>query len=296
MTISLIAVVGTTASGKSELGIRLAEQLAGEIVSADSRQVYRGLDIGSGKVTPAERARVPHHLLDVADVRQRFTVAEYQQLAFAAIEDIWARGRRPLLVGGSGLYIRAVVDNPAYPPVPPQAGLREQLEHTPLPELVRRLEELDPIGAGRIDLRNPRRVVRALEVTLATGQPFSSQPGTAEPRVEAVQLGLTWPREVLRQRIDARVDARLPDMVDEVRGLLEQGVPSTRLLELGLEYRYVTQHLLGRLTLADAVAGLQQAIYQFARRQLTWFRHDRRIHWLRPERALDDAQGLLHLG
>ena len=296
MTISLIAVVGTTASGKSELGIRLAEQLGGEIVSADSRQVYRGLDIGSGKVTPAERARVPHHLLDVADVRQRFTVAEYQQLAFAAIEDIWARGRRPLLVGGSGLYIRAVVDNPAYPPVPPQAGLREQLEHTPLPELVRRLEELDPIGAGRIDLRNPRRVVRALEVTLATGQPFSSQPGTAEPRVEAVQLGLTWPREVLRQRIDARVDARLPDMVDEVRGLLEQGVPATRLLELGLEYRYVTQHLLGRLTLADAVAGLQQAIYQFARRQLTWFRHDRRIHWLRPERALDDAQGLLHLG
>ena len=294
MAIPLIAVVGTTASGKSELAIQLAERLAGEIVSADSRQVYRGLDIGSGKVTPAERARVPHHLLDVADVRQRFTVAAYQRLAFAAIEDIWRRGRQPLLVGGSGLYIRAVVDNPDYPAVPPQAGLRRQLEQTPLPELVTQLRALDPVGARDIDLRNPRRVVRALEVTVATGEPFSRQRRTSESRVDALQLGLTWPREALRRRIESRVDARLPGIVDEARRLLDRGVPAARLVELGLEYRFMTRYLLGELSEVEATTGLKRAIYQFARRQLTWFRRDPRIHWLTPERALEDALAVLH--
>ena len=294
MAIPLIAVVGTTASGKSALALQLAERLAGEIVSADSRQVYRGLDIGSGKVTPAERARVPHHLLDVADVRQRFTVAAYQRLAFAAIEDIWRRGRQPLLVGGSGLYIRAVVDNPDYPAVPPQAGLRRQLEQTPLPELVTQLRALDPVGARDIDLRNPRRVVRALEVTVATGEPFSRQRRTSESRVDALQLGLTWPREALRRRIESRVDARLPGIVDEARRLLDGGVPAARLVELGLEYRFMTRYLLGELSEVEATTGLKRAIYQFARRQLTWFRRDPRIHWLTPERALEDALAVLH--
>jgi tRNA dimethylallyltransferase len=294
VAIPLIAVVGTTASGKSALALQLAERLAGEIVSADSRQVYRGLDIGSGKVTPAERARVPHHLLDVADVRQRFTVAEYQRLAFAAIEDIWRRGRQPLLVGGSGLYIRAVVDNPDYPAVPPQAGLRRQLEQTPLPELVTQLRALDPVGARDIDLRNPRRVVRALEVTVATGEPFSRQRRTSESRVDALQLGLTWPREALRRRIESRVDARLPGIVDEARRLLDGGVPAARLVELGLEYRFMTRYLLGELSEVEATTGLKRAIYQFARRQLTWFRRDPRIHWLTPERALEDALAVLH--
>ena len=278
-------MVGPTTSGKSELSIRLALRLGGEVVSADSRQVYRGLDLGTGKVTPAERALVPHHLLDVADVRERFTVAQYQPLAFRAIEEIWARGRVPLLVGGTGLYVRAVVDNPAYPAVPPDPHLRAELEARPLVDLVAQLEQLDPDAARQLDLRNPRRLVRALEVTLATGIPFSQQRRRGCPRARVLQLGLTWPRQELRRRIEARVEARLatrPSMLDETRGLLESSVPAERLLELGLEYRFLTRHLLGELSYDAMMAALKVAIYQFAKRQLTWFRRDPRIHWLDP--------------
>ena len=281
----VIALVGTTASGKSDLGIQLALRLDGEIVSADSRQVYRGLDLGAGKVTPAERALVPHHLLDVADVRRRLTVAQYQRLAFGAIEEIRARGRVPLLVGGTGLYVRAVVDNPAFPAVPPDPGLRAELEARPLADLVAELARLDPEAARQLDVRNPRRVVRALEVTLATGIPFSRQLKRGRPRVRVLQLGLTWPRAELRRRIEARVEARLatrPSMLDETRGLLEAGVPAERLLELGLEYRFLTRYLLGELSYDAMVAALKLAIHQFAKRQLTWFRRDPRIHWLDP--------------
>jgi tRNA dimethylallyltransferase len=293
MTTPLIVIVGTTASGKSELGIRLARRLGGEVVSADSRQVYRGLDIGSGKVTPEERQSVPHHLLDVADVRQRFTVAEYQRLAFAAIDDIWARGKQPLLVGGSGLYVRAVVDNPAYPNVPPRLELRAELERTPLPQLVAQLEEVDPVTAGRIDRRNARRVVRALEVSLASGRPFSAQLDYAPSRVKALQLGLTWPREELRRRIRERLQARLGGgMVDETRDLLAAGVPPERLLELGLEYRFLTRCLLGELSYTDMARALENAIVQFAKRQMTWFARDPRIEWLEPERAEEQAETL----
>jgi tRNA dimethylallyltransferase len=293
MATPLIVIVGTTASGKSELGIGLAQRLGSEIVSADSRQVYRGLDIGSGKVTPEQRKTVPHHLLDVADVRQRFTVAEYQRLAFAAIDDIWARGKRPLLLGGSGLYVRAVVDSPAYPNVPPRPELREQLERTPLPQLVAQLEAIDPLTAGRIDRHNARRVVRALEVSLASGRPFSAQQDHAPPRVNALQLGLTWPREELRRRIRDRLQARLAaGMIEETRELLAEGVPPERLLELGLEYRFVTRYLRGELSYVDMCTGLETAIAQFAKRQMTWFGRDPRIQWLESGRALEQAEAL----
>ena len=293
MATPLIVIVGTTASGKSKLGIRLAQRLGGEIVSADSRQLYRGLDIGSGKVTPEERAGVPHHLLDVADVRQRFTVAEYQVQAFAAIEDITARGRQPLLVGGSGLYVRAVVDNPAYPNVAPRPELRHQLERTPLRELIVQLEAVDPVTARRIDKQNPRRVVRALEVSLASGRPFSAQQDQGPPRVDPLQLGLTWPRDELRCRIRNRLEARLAGgMLEETRQLLAAGVPPQRLIELGLEYRFLTRHVLGELTADEMREKLETAIVQFARRQMTWFRRDARIRWLEPDRALEQAEAL----
>jgi tRNA dimethylallyltransferase len=236
---------------------------------------------------------VPHHLLDVADVRQRFTVAEYQRLAFAAIDAIWTRGRRPLLVGGSGLYVRAVVDNPAYPNVPPRPDLRAQLERTPLAQLVAQLEAVDPLTARRIDQKNPRRVVRALEVSLASGRPFSAQQDHAPARVNALQLGLTWPRDDLRRRIRDRLQARLAaGMLDETRELLAAGVPPERLLELGLEYRFLTRHLLGELGYAEMAAALEAAIAQFAKRQMTWFGRDPRIQWLEPERAVEQAEML----
>jgi tRNA dimethylallyltransferase len=291
----LIAIVGTSASGKSTLAIELALGLGGEIVSADSRQVYRGLDVGTGKVTLAERRLVPHQLLDVADVRERFTVAEYQLLAFAALDAIVARGHVPILVGGTGLYIRAVVDNPKYPNVPPDPTLRRELEQLPIAELVAELRRLDPVAAERIDLRNPRRVVRALEVTLASGRPFSAQQGLGEPRAHALQLGLDWPTPALQERIRARLHARLdvsPGLIDEVRALLAAGVPASRLDELGLEYRFVTRYLQDALSYQDMVDQLARAIWQFARRQRTWFRHDPRIVWLPTPDPLPEAERL----
>ncbi len=277
----LCAVVGTTASGKSALAVDLAQRVGGEIVSADSRQVYRGLDIGTGKTTPAEQRGVRHHLLDVADVRSRFTVAEYQSLALATLDEVWDRGVLPILVGGTGLYVRAVIDNPTYPAVAPDPTLRAQLERRPLPDLVATLRRLDPVGAERIDRANPRRVVRALEVTLGTGVPFSAQQRHGPARARALQLGVTWPAEELRQRIDERLDARLATgLVEEVLGLLADGVPAARLLELGLEYRFVARYLQGALAYDAMVADLKLAIRQYAKRQLTWFRRDPRVRWL----------------
>jgi tRNA dimethylallyltransferase len=279
---NLLVILGPTASGKSSLGIALAQRLEGEIVSADSRQVYRGLDIGTAKVTPEERAMVPHYLLDVADPREVYTVAQYQQAAIEAINAIIARGVLPLLVGGSPHYIQAVVDHLDIPQVPPQPELRAQLEARPLVDLLKQLEQLDPQAAAKIDHNNPRRVIRALEVCLVSGKPFSEQRGKADPLYRSLLLGVHWPREILYQRIDQRVDERMRQgMVQEVRDALEQGVSAERLEALGLEYRFVSRWLRGNFASeAEMVQRLKYAIHDFTRRQLTWFRRDQRIIWI----------------
>lgn len=294
----LIVVLGPTASGKSALGIELALRFEGEIVSADSRQVYRGMDIGSAKVTPEERALVPHHLLDVADPREIFTVSQFQQQAIAAINDILARNRQPFLVGGSPHYIQAVVDHLDIPPIPPQPELRAQLEARPLADLLAQLEELDPRAAATIDRQNPRRVIRALEVCLVSGRPFSEQRRVAHPLYRSLLLGISWPREVLYKRIDARVDERMEQgMVDEVQDLLAQGVSHERLDALGLEYRYISRYLRGEISgEAAMLERLKFAIHDFTRRQLTWFRKDSRILWIEGmdvERAAREVQAFL---
>jgi tRNA dimethylallyltransferase len=278
----LVVVAGPTASGKSSLGISLAETFSGEIVSADSRQVYRGLDIGAAKVTPAERALVPHHLLDVADPGDVYTVARFQQDAIEAINAILARGHQPFLVGGSPHYIQAVVDNLDIPPVAPQPELRAQLEVRTLDDLLRELAELDPASAATIDRRNPRRVMRALEVCLVTGKPFSQQRGIARPLYNCLLLAIDWPRPELYARIDQRVDERMSQgMLAEVRTLLAQGVSHERLDALGLEYRFISRFLRGEFANeAEMVQRLKFAIHDFTRRQLTWFRKDQRITWL----------------
>ena len=275
----LIVVLGPTASGKSALGIALAQCFQGEIVSADSRQVYRGLDIGTAKVTPEEQALVPHHLLDVADPHGIYTVSQFQQQAIAAINDILSRGRQPFLVGGSPHYIQAVVDHLDIPPVPPQSELRAQLEARPLSELLAQLQALDPESAATIDSNNPRRVIRALEVCLVTGRPFSQQRAVKAPLYRSLLLGPEWPRDVLYRRIDVRVDERMRQgMVQEVRDLLEQGLRHERLESLGLEYRYISRMLRGEFASEEEmVQRLKYAIHDFTRRQLTWFRHDNRI-------------------
>jgi len=278
----LVVLLGPTASGKSSLGITLAQRFKGEIISADSRQVYRGLDIGTAKVTSAEQALVPHHVLDVADPTEVYTVAQFQRDAIVAINGILKRNHHPFLVGGSPHYIQAVVDNLDIPHIEPQPELRSQLEKRPLPELMEQLEELDPPTAATIDRQNPRRIIRALEVCLISGKPFSQQRTRSEPPYQYLMLGIEWSREVLYRRIDTRVDERMQQgMVQEVQRLLDEGISHQRLEALGLEYRYVSRWLLGAFeSEGEMVQRLKFAIHDFTRRQLTWFRKEKRIVWI----------------
>jgi tRNA dimethylallyltransferase len=281
---NLSVILGTNASGKSELAIRLANHLGGEVISADSRQVYRGLDLGSGKITPAQAGTVKHHLIDVADLSDYFSLAQYQRAAYSAIDSISGAGKRPLLVGGTGLYISAIVEGYELVDVPPNEPLRAELEGLPLPQLVERIEKSDPEAASRIDKNNRRRLIRAIEIA-AAGRAHSAA-RQCSARYNCLQLGLTWPREVLEARIERRLRDRLANgMIDEVAGLRSRGVSDTRLEKLGLEYRYVTRYLRGELrTLDNLRLELGIAIRQFAKGQLTWFKRDRRIIWLDPFR------------
>ena len=279
---NLFVILGTNASGKSELGIRLANHLGGEVVSADSRQVYRGLDLGTGKVTPAQAGTVRHHLINVADLSDYYSLAQYQRAAYRAIDSISGAGQKPLLVGGTGLYISAIVECYELVDVPPNDPLRAELEDLPLPELVERLEKSDPDAASRIDRSNRRRMIRAIEIA-AAGRPHTAA-HQSSPRYNCLQLGLTWPREILEARIEKRLRDRLANgMIDEVAGLRSRGVSDTRLDKLGLECRYIARYLRGELaTLDDLTLELGIAIRQFAKGQLTWFKRDRRIIWLDP--------------
>jgi tRNA dimethylallyltransferase len=279
---ALVVILGPTAAGKSALGIALAQRFNGEIVSADSRQVYRGLDIGTAKVTPAEQALVPHHLLDVSNAQDIYTVSQFQHDAIAAIDDILARGRQPFLVGGSPHYIQAVVDNLDIPQVPPQPKLRAELEARSLPDLLTQLEELDPQSAATIDRNNPRRILRALEVCLVTNKPFSEQRGLSQPLYNNLILGIQWPRDVLYRRIDVRIDERMKQgLIEEVEDLLARGLAHERLEAMGLEYRFVGRWLRREFTdEAEMVQRLKYATHDFVRRQLSWFRKDQRILWI----------------
>jgi len=282
---TLITVTGPTAVGKTALALELAEAIGGEIVSADSRLVYRGMDIGTAKPTPAERERVPHHLIDIVDPDQTLTLAEYQRRAYAAIDDIHQRGRVPLLVGGSGQYVRAVVEGWGIPAVPPNPELRAELEACAqeygTAALHGRLAELDPIAAGRIDHRNVRRVVRALEVTLLTGRPISELQAKSPPPYQVLQIGLTRPRPALYARIDARIEEMMAaGLVDEVRQLVAAGYGWELPAMSGLGYRQIGLYLQGKATLPKAVQLIRKETRRFARQQATWFRlDDSQIHW-----------------
>ena len=300
----VVVLVGPTAVGKSALGLELALRLGGEIVSADSRQIYRYMDIGTAKPTLEEQALVRHHLIDVVNPDQVYTVATFQKEAAVAIEDIWRRGKLPLLVGGTGLYVRAVVEGLVIPRVPPNPALRRQLEERAEREgklaLWSELERVDPEAASRIDPRNARRVVRALEVFLQTGQPISALQRALPPPYEFLTIGLTADRAKLYERIDRRVDAQIRDgLLEETRRLVDMGYDYGLPSMSGLGYRQVGMYLRGEVTLPEAIEILKTATHRFARQQYTWFRlNDPRIRWLSigPEAgevALDLAQGFL---
>ena len=276
----LIVLLGTNASGKSALGIQLASHFGGEIISADSRQIYRGLDLGSGKITPEQARLVPHHLIDVAEVTDFYSLAEYQRAAYGAIDTIAAAGKMPFLVGGTGLYISAIVEGYELVNVPPNEPLRAELENLSLEQLVERLEKADPEAAGKIDRKNSRRLIRALEVA-AAGHSHSAGRKRL-PRYDCLQLGLSWPKEILEERIEKRLRERLAgSMIEEVAGLRARGISDVRLEKLGLEYRFITRYLRGDIaTLDELRLQLGIAIRQFAKDQLTWFKRDRRIIWL----------------
>jgi tRNA dimethylallyltransferase len=284
----LVAVVGPTATGKSDLGVALAATLDGEVVNADAMQLYRGMDVGTAKLTPPERAGVPHHLLDVLDVTETAAVAAYQREARAVVEGLLARGRTPVLVGGAGLYVHAVVDELDFPGT--DADLRAELE-AELAErgpvaLHARLAEVDPAAAEAVLPTNGRRIVRALEVIALTGKPFPARlPTRGVPRYDAVLLGVDRPTPDLDERVARRV-ARMfaAGLVDETRALLERGLREGRTASRALGYQQVLAALDGDGDLAAAAIETVRATRRFVRRQRSWFRRDRRIHWLDASR------------
>ena len=300
MDTHVIAVVGATATGKSGLGIKLARALGGEVVNADSMQLYAGMDIGTAKEPAAARQGVPHHLLDIWPVTQAANVADYQKLARAAIDDITARDRVPVLVGGSGLYVRAALDDLHFPgtDTATRARLTAELAAAGPAALHARLATLDPDAAAAILPGNGRRIVRALEVIELSGRPFTAtMPAYAQIR-PAVQLGLTLPRPELDLRIAARVDRMWQAGLEaEVRRLADQGLREGITASRALGYRQLLRHLDGEGTLDDARAETTKATRRFARRQESWFRRDPRVHWLdatAPEARLI-ADALRHL-
>jgi tRNA dimethylallyltransferase len=281
----VVAVVGPTAAGKSDLAVELASRLPGEVVNADSMQVYRGMDIGTAKPTPVERRGIRHHVLDVLDVAEPATVAEFQTLARAAIDDCLGRGMLPVVVGGSALYVRAVLDRFEFPGTDPalRARLERDLAVVGARGLHERLTNVDPGAAAAILPTNGRRIVRALEVVELTGRPFSATlPNRTYLYDRVVQLGLDVPRDVLERRIEERVDRMWrAGLVDEVRTLEEAGLRDSRTARRALGYVQVLAFLAGEYDEAEARARTIQATRRFARRQDAWFRKDPRISWLR---------------
>lgn len=265
----IIVVAGPTASGKSDFAVNLALQNNGEIISADSRQVYKGLDIGTGKITTEEMKGVPHHMLDVADVGEDFSVAEYAKLAKPIIEDIFARDKTPIICGGTGQYIDALIYDVELPAVPPNETLRQELEKKDVDELYRELAEKDPYRADDIDRYNKVRLIRALEIV--------HELGFVPPVVEAklvyeTEFYLMHPaRDVIRQRIEKRLLTRLENgMLDECKRLLANGITHEQLEKLGLEYRYMSRHLRADISYTEMVEELKNKICQYAKRQDTW--------------------------
>ncbi|MDP3727151.1 MAG: tRNA (adenosine(37)-N6)-dimethylallyltransferase MiaA [bacterium] len=276
--LSLIVIVGPTASGKSALAVRLARKFNGEIISADSRQVYRGLDIGTGKVSRREMRGVPHHLLDVADPRQPFSVVEFQQLAQRAIRDITGRGKIPILVGGTGFWIDAVAYGIELPRVPPNPRLRKQLSKKDPLQLLTLLQRLDPERARTVEHQNPRRLIRAIEIAKALGR---------TPKVErrmpyrVLWLGLRPAAAALRRQIKKRAEQMVrTGITGETKSLLRRGVTRERIREFGFEYRAILDFLekrISRRELADAIAAGSRA---YARRQMTWWKRNNSIRWV----------------
>jgi tRNA dimethylallyltransferase len=278
----IIAIVGPTASGKSDLAVSIAKKFNGEVISADSRQVYKGLDIGTGKISEKEMKSVPHHLLDVVSPKKKFTVTDFKELADKAIKEILSRGKLPIICGGTGFYIDAVVQNILLPEVPPNKKLRKKLEAMNPEKLYALLQKLDPRRAKEIDKKNLVRVIRAIEIAKALGKVPKAK---SNPLYETLTIGTKWEESELQKRIGIRLQRRMKaGMIAEAKRLHAEGLSWKRMEELGLEYRYLALHLQGKMSKSEMTEKLETEIRQYARRQMTWFRKNQKIVWIEPNR------------
>ena len=303
----VIAIVGTTASGKSDLAVKIAKAIGGEVVSADSRQVYKGLNIGSGKITKSEMRRVKHHLLDIADPKKTYAVSDYQKDAANAVSDIASRGKVAIVCGGTGFYIDALIKGIVFPDVPPNPKLRAKLEKKSLTSLLSMLKKLDAERAKTIDVNNPRRIIRAIEIAQfmkKSGTKSISAGAPATVPYDVLTIGILPDDETLRKRINLRLRKRIKNgMLNEAVALHKNGLSWKRMEMLGLEYRFMAQFLKARhadkksLIAAHVamVTGLETAIWQYARRQKTWFRRDATIQW-NPKNPVAHAKAFLKKG
>ena len=277
----VIAIVGPTASGKTSIAVEIARLIGGEVISADSRQVYAGLDIGTGKVTKREMRGVPHHLLDVANPKRAMSVVQYERLATRAIHDILKRGEVPIICGGTGQYIDAILTTASFPEVPPNAKLRKELEKLSAEKLFKKLLKLDPERAKTIDANNPRRLIRAIEIATALGSvPVRTAP---QERYDTLYIGLTLEKEKLAERIHTRLITRMKHgMTAEARRLHDEGLSWKRMDSLGLEYRFLAQFLQNKISKDQMLELLEIAIRQYSKRQMVWFKRNEKIRWFEP--------------
>lgn len=278
----LIVVLGPTATGKSELAVKLAKKYRGEVISADSRQVYKGLDIGTGKITKEEMQDIHHWLLDVENPKNVFNVSDYKKLADEKIKTIFKRNKLPIICGGTGFYIDAVVKNIVLPEVKPDTKLRKDLEQKSLEELQETLLKLDPVRYKNIDLKNKVRLVRAIEIAKHIGS--VPEVKIEKPSFQVLQIGLKLGPETLRKKINKRVISRLKQgMIEEAIYLNKKGLSFERMRELGLEYRYLADFLENKITKKELTLKLQNEIWHYAKRQMTWFKRDKSIKWFDPK-------------
>jgi len=281
MKTKVLVILGPTAVGKSDLAVEIARQYNGEVISADSRQVYKGLDIGTGKITKKEMRGVPHHLLDVINPKKVYSVEVWKKQAEDAIEDILSRGKLPIICGGTGFYIQSIVDNITLPGVPANNALRKKLAKLDPSALFLMLKKLDPKRAKNIDAHNPVRLIRAIEIARELGTVPKAK--KVKSNYDFIQIGLTLPLDTLREKIHTRLLSRMKKgMLAEAHTLHTNGLSYTRMEALGLEYRYLALYLQNKITKQEMLSKLEIEIGQYARRQMQWFKRDNRIKWFEP--------------
>jgi len=273
-------ILGPTASGKSALGVKLAKKINGEIISADSRQVYKGLDIGSGKITRKEMGGIPHYCLDIFSPKKIFTVVDFKKCAEKAIEKIFAKNKIPIIVGGTGLYIQAIVDNIVLPEVKPNWKLRKELEKKTTEEMFGMLKKLDPERARNIDAKNPRRLIRAIEIAKKLGKTPKLM-SMSRRDLDIRQIGIKLPDEILKKNIEKRIKKMLKNgLVAETKKLKSSVLPWKRIYELGFEYKYPALFLQNKISKDEMLAKMLIENRQYSKRQMTWFKRDKRIKWI----------------